>query len=137
MPELVPMEHDTDSGGEPEPDLNEVQQRDTYRTAVLVEQNGPVGTQRLPSRLISCRSVNVIAGQDPQLLLGADPRRSRLYLKVAAGSVYVGSRADCSAASAYVLETTFPLELWHTGPVYVAQAFGSPVLSYLAEAWAD
>lgn len=131
----MPIERDDDQGG-PEPELAEVQQRDENELIVRVKQEGPIDTRQLPRRLVSCRSLaGFVTGQDPQLLTGNDPRRYRVYLSVATGTLYVGSRADCSGGSGFVLSST--LELTHRDPIYIAWASATPVLSVLIEAWAD
>jgi hypothetical protein len=134
MPEM-PIDFDPDQGGEPEPDLAELQQRADHSPAVLVEHNGPIGVQQLPRNLTACRSFNV--GTAPQQIVGRDLRRARIVLKVAAGSLAVGSYADVFATTGYVLEATANLELFHHEAIWVAGVFGSPVLSMLIESWAD
>lgn len=137
-----PMEND------PQPDLDEVQQRETDETpadtrmiCVVDEIRDPVRVQTLPARLAVLQSVTVTSVA--REVFGKDLRRARAVFwplaQTPAVQLYVGTRRDeVQAGTAAIMTTDFgSLEMKNDQPLYARAVTTDVVVSYLLEQWAD
>lgn len=113
--------------------LGHEETRVTKADPVPVVIDGPAHVQLLPAQIAVSRSITLTT--TPEIILPADPRRSRAVV-VAAASVRLGSRSDCDNDTAFVLSTAIPLEYRHGDEIWARSDTGSARLSILIEEWA-
>jgi len=126
--------HITSTEDPPDPDLAELQQRETIIIdpyTVPVRHVGPVGTRELPAQ--GSGAFATVLSTDMQHILGADLTRKRALLVCAAAWEYSASRTGGGVP----IPANAVIDIRHCDSVYAKVTTGTAELSTITEHWAE
>jgi hypothetical protein len=116
--------------------LEEVESRDAMAIPVTVE--GPVRAQLVPGTTAWSAFQLSPDTTTPQRLLGADVRRKRAVISTETAAILLGGTSEAVKGwLRFRLAVDTPLEITHSGEVWVIAASGSPVVSVITETWTE
>jgi len=115
----------------PNPDLDDLQQRQPVIPAVAVEVQGAVRVHRLPSRNSTVTTETLTDGVVTHVL-GADLGRARATLVCASSWFYMRAKTGVQAP----IPAGVPIVIEHADAVYATITGSAAVLTTIAEMWA-
>lgn len=120
----------------PNPDLDDLQQRELPLPALLVRQDGPVHVHELPSRVGACFTQLLGTGWE-NVLSGPDPKRKRALLFPSA-AVYIGTKKGAGVGGCLVpAAAASPIEIRHQDAVWIRMVADTGTVGVIVEVWAD